>query len=66
MPTARIGVDKDTLLREKGWSSRTPDIYNFWKRYEYCFETADVFETHDGTVVNTSMTLDDHFRLFLS
>jgi hypothetical protein len=66
MPTARISVEKDTLLREKGWASRTPDIYNFWRRYQYCFDTADLFVTHDGVTVDTNMTLDNHFRLFLS
>jgi hypothetical protein len=66
MPTARISVEKDTLLREKGWASRTPDIYNFWCRYQYCFDTANLFVTHDGVSVDTTMTLADHFRLFLS
>jgi hypothetical protein len=66
MPTARISVAKDALLREKGWASRTPNIYNFWQRYQYCFDTKDQFLTHDGNTVNTSMTLDDHFSLFLS
>jgi hypothetical protein len=62
MPTCRLSVEKDTLLREKGWASKTPDIYRFWKRYQYCFETTDAFVTHDGAPVNTSMTLDDHFK----
>jgi len=66
MPTARISVAKDALLREKGWASRTPNIYNFWQRYQYCFDTKDQFLTHDGNTVNTNMTLDDHFSLFLS
>jgi hypothetical protein len=65
MPTARISVAKDTLLREKGWASRTPDIYNFWKRYEYCFDVTNLFETYDGILVNPAMTLDDHFERFL-
>lgn len=66
MPTARISVGKDILLRERGWASRTPDIYNFWRRYQYCFETADLFVTHDGAAVDTNMTLEDHFSIFLS
>lgn len=64
MPTARISVAKDTLLREKGWASRTPDIYNFWRRYQYCFDTANLFVTHDGVAVDTNMCLQDHFDLF--
>lgn len=62
MPTCRLSVEKDKLLREAGWASRTPDIYNFWKRYQYCFVTEGLFETHDGIEVNTNMTLDDHFK----
>lgn len=65
MPTCRLTNAKDELLREKGWVSRTPDIYNFWKRYEYCFDTTGVFETYDGVEVNTAMTLDDHFKRFI-
>jgi hypothetical protein len=64
MPTARISVEKDVLLREKGWASRTPDIYNFWKRYEYCFDVTNLFETYDGILVNPAMTLDNHFERF--
>lgn len=65
MPTCRLSVDKDALLREKGWASKTPDIYNFWKRYDYSFDTNGVFETYDGVSVNSSMTLDDHFARFV-
>lgn len=65
MPTCRLTTTKDELLREKGWVSRTPDIYNFWKRYEYCFDTTGLFETHDGAEVNTAMTLEDHFARFI-
>lgn len=62
MPTCRLSVEKDVKLREAGWASKTPDIYCFWKRYEYSFDTDGVFETHDGVAVNTAMTLDDHFK----
>lgn len=64
MPTCRLSREKDDLLREHGWASRTPDIYRFWKRYAYCFSVDNIFETHDGAAVNTAMTLDDHFRNF--
>ena len=66
MPTARISVEKDTLLREKGWASRTPNIYNFWQRYQYCFDTVNMFVTHDGAPVDTTMTLEEHFNIFMS
>jgi len=66
MPTCRLSVDKDIKLREAGWASKTPDIYNFWKRYEYSFNVESVFETYDGVKVDTTMTLDDHFNCFIS
>ena len=65
MPTCRLSKDRDDKLREAGWASKTPDIYNFWKRYEYSFDTDGVFETYDGVDVNTSMTLEDHFSKFM-
>ena len=65
MPTCRLSKERDDKLREAGWASKTPDIYNFWKRYEYSFDTGGVFETYDGVDVNTSMTLEDHFTRFV-
>lgn len=62
-PTCRLSKEKDNLLRENGWASKTPDSYNFWKRYQYCFETTGAFVTHDGVVVDTNMTLEDHFKI---
>src|SRR6056300_457126 len=47
MPTCRLSKERDDKLREAGWASKTPDLYNFWKRYEYSFDIADVFETYD-------------------
>jgi len=64
MPTCRLSKERDNKLREAGWASKTPDIYNFWKRYEYSFDCVDLFVTHDGVQVNTRMTLDDHFGRF--
>jgi hypothetical protein len=61
-PTCRLSKERDDLLREKGWVSKTPDIYNFWERYKYCFETEGVFTTWDGQPVDTNMTLEDHFK----
>lgn len=62
VPTCRLSKERDTLLSEKGWASKTPDIYHFWKRYEYCFDIDGVFATWDGQPVNTNMTLEDHFK----
>jgi len=64
MPTCRLSKERDNKLREAGWASKTPDIYNFWKRYEYSFDITDVFETYDGTEVDTNMSLDDHLNHF--
>ena len=62
MPTCKLSKERDDKLREAGWASKTPDIYNFWKRYEYSFDCTGVFETHDGIAVDTSMTLENHFK----
>jgi len=66
MPTCRLSKANDDKLREAGWASKTPDIYNFWKRYEYSFDTENLFETYDGIEVDLNMTLDDHFKRFIS
>lgn len=65
VPTCRLSKERDDTLREKGWVSKTPDIYHFWKRYKYCFDTDGVFTTWDGFAVDTDMTLDDHFAQFV-
>lgn len=65
VPTCRLSKERDDMLREKGWASKTPDIYNFWKRYNYCFDTDGVFTTWDGQCVDTNMTLDDHYEQFM-
>ena len=66
MPTCRLSKHKDDLLREAGWASKTPDIYNFWKRYSNCFSLAD-FATYDGVGIDPKIwTLDKHFEYFLS
>jgi hypothetical protein len=64
MPTCKLSREKDDLLREKGWASRTPDIYNFWVRYNNCFNT-EGFSTYDGTEIKTgTWNLDKHFEYF--
>jgi hypothetical protein len=64
MPTCLISRDDDVILKEKGWNSKTPDAYSFWKRYEYCFPVTDRFETWDGQPVNPQQTLEEHFEYF--
>ena len=65
MPTCLLSVENDLKLKEKGWNSKTPDIFNFWKRYEYCFEVENNFETYVGHSVEKDWTLQDHFNLFI-
>lgn len=65
MPTCRLSKHKDDLLREAGWACKTPDIYNFWLRYEYCFNLVG-FATYDGTPIDNKWTLEKHFKYFIS
>jgi hypothetical protein len=65
MPTCTLSKENDQLLKDAGWNSKTPDIFNFWERYRYSFNTDNLFETYDGTAILTSeWTLDNHFDYF--
>lgn len=64
MPTCLLSREDDQTLKDKGWNSKTPDKYLFWKRYEYCFPVTGCFETWDGTEVSADQTLDQHFEYF--
>ena len=49
MPTCKLSNSSDQALKDAGWNSKTPDVYNFWKRYEYSLQNIDnAFETHEG------------------
>jgi hypothetical protein len=63
MPTCRISKASDQLLRDNGLASTSPDIYNFWKRYD-CLDQK--FVTYEGESVDKKMTLSEHFGKFLS
>jgi len=65
VPTCTLSEENDVKLRKAGWASKTPDVYNFWERYNYCFDTAGLFETYAGKDVDTTMTIEDHFEMFL-
>ena len=65
VPTCKLSKDKHSELGEAGWASKTPDEYNFWKRYQYCSDIEGMFTTWDGQPVDTNMTLDDHFAKFI-
>jgi hypothetical protein len=63
--TCSLSNLSDQALKDAGWNSKTPDVYNFWKRYEYSLQNIEnAFETHEGMPVDTSMTLDQHFNLW--
>ena len=62
MPTCTLSKERHNSLREKGWGSKTPDIYEFWKRYEYCFEVDGQFTTWDGIPVDVNQTLLKHLQ----
>ncbi len=62
-PTCLIEKDLHRQLKDEGWASRTPDMWNFWKRYTNVFEAE--FETHNGVAVNTAVwDLGKHFEYF--
>ena len=62
-PTVRLSRAKHMMLKDAGWSSKTPDMWMPFKRYTNVF-TAE-YQTHDGTVINPeSWTLEQHFNYF--
>jgi hypothetical protein len=62
-PTCWLDKDLHKQLKDEGWASRTPDIWNFWKRYTNVFDAE--FETHNGVIVDTSAwDLGKHFEYF--
>jgi len=64
-PTCKLSREKHMMLKDNGWASDTPDLIDFWQRYRLCFETANCFTTHDGTLVDTeTWTLDKHYAYY--
>lgn len=62
-PTVRLSRAKHDLLKETGWSSKTPNMWLPFKRYNNVFSAQ--FETYDGTPINQdTWTLEDHFSYF--
>jgi hypothetical protein len=62
-PTVKLSRAKHTMLKEAGWASHTPDMWLPFRRYSQVFDA--VFETHDGTRVDTeTWTLEQHFNYF--
>ena len=60
-PICLLSRERDQLLSDKGWRTKTPDEFNFWKRYEYCFDVKDQFETWDGQPITVN-NLQEHFE----
>lgn len=63
MPTCLLSRENDVILKQQGWNSRTPDAYEFWKRYDLCFPDT-TFSTWDGNPVDKNTNLEDHFERF--
>ena len=60
-PICLLSRERDQLLSDKGWRTKTPDKFHFWKRYECCFETKNQFETWDGQPITVN-NLQEHFE----
>ena len=62
-PTVRLSRVKHHLLKEAGWSSKTPDMWLPFTRYSNVF-SAD-FQTHDGIAIDPlTWTLEKHYNYF--
>lgn len=62
IPTCRLSADKHRKLNSTKLGSTTPDIYQFWQRYQ---SLGIEVETHDGTAVDVAnWTLDNHYSYF--
>jgi hypothetical protein len=62
IPTCRLSKAKHKKLNSTRLSSTTPDIHQFWQRYESLGIT---IETHDGTAVDmATWNLETHYTHF--
>jgi len=62
-PTVKLSREKHHLLKESGWGSHTPNVWNPWQRYSDIFDAR--FRTHDGTEVDVTLwTLDKHYEYY--
>ena len=62
IPTCRLSAANHKKLNSTKLGSTTPDIGQFWQRYQSLDITV---ETHDGTVVDMSTwNLDAHYKYF--
>jgi hypothetical protein len=62
IPTCRLSAANHRKLNSTKLGSTTPDIYQFWQRYQ---SLGIKVETHDGTAVDVAnWTLDNHYSYF--
>jgi hypothetical protein len=62
IPTCRLSATNHRKLNSTKLGSTTPDIYQFWQRYQ---SLGIKVETHDGTAVDVAnWTLDNHYSYF--
>lgn len=63
VPTCTLSKKNHTKLSKNKLGSNTPDIVNFWKRYQQVLNIE--IETHDGTKVDlNTWDLEKHFNYF--
>ena len=62
-PTVRLSRAKHMSLKEAGWASTTPDMWQPFRRYTQVFDAE--YETHDGIAIDPeTWTLQQHFDYF--
>ena len=63
MPLCMLPKSLDNILNDNGYKSTTPCPYRFLERYTSCFSNS--ITTVNGTVLDSSYTLDKHFESYL-
>jgi hypothetical protein len=62
-PTVRLSRVKHLQLKDAGWASKTPNMWQPFQRYSNVFSAE--FQTHDGVAINTeTWTLEQHYQYF--
>lgn len=62
-PTVNLSRSKHQALKEAGWASHTPDMWQPFRRYTQVFDAK--YETHDGTAIDPlTWTLENHYNYF--
>ena len=62
-PTVRLSRAKHAMLKDAGWSSKTPNMWLPFERYTNVFDAK--YQTHDGTTVDpATWTLEKHYEYF--